>query len=327
MVLAPQDDENDGMRPSDVDDSPWNQDAWALVERMLSARLVHFAKNKIYFECRRALKSEENDAESPGLKPSSLWPRIDEGSDKKQYRAFLYEQWKTFLVNYSAKRLDNVTDKLLPVRAIAKEMEAAIDDEYLPLAGMWKRDLAAQLLWYTELDSPQTTRRAATQAPTWSWAHADSRIGFVRGMTDGEMPPALADDRFSVVEISQELLTLTGYSQEVSALVPIDAQDEWLAEMRKEYPWDLLASGDDDENFPFAQGTLSSPEAIISAASRFMYLHVTSQIHPTGLILAQTAGSSSSRWQRIGVATIFDLGDLVLDPPFQPDSLVTVVVV
>ena len=325
MVLAPQDDENDGMRPSDVDDSPWNQDAWALVERMLSARLVHFAKNKIYFECRRALKSEENDAESPALKPSSLWPRVEKGSDKQQYRPFLYEQWKTFLINYSAKRLNTVTDKLLPVRAIAKEMETAIDDEYLPFAGMWKRDLAAQLLWYTEPDSPKTTRRAATQAPTWSWAHADAGIGFARGTTDGEMPPALAVDRFSVIEISPESLTLTGYSREISALVPIDDQDEWLAEMRKEYPWDLLAAGDDGENVPFAQGTLSDPEAIISAARRFMYLHVTSEVHPTGLILAQAAGSSSV-WQRIGVATIFDLGDLVSDPPFQPDSLVEVVI-
>jgi len=325
MVLALQNDENDGMRSSDVDESPWSRDAWALVERMLSARLVYFARNKIYFECRRALRSEENDAESTALKPSSLWPKVEEGSDKQQFRPFLYEQWKTFLVNYCAKRLDNAADKLLPVRGIAEEMGAAIDDEYLPFAGMWKRDLAAQLLWYTEPDSPQTKRRAA-QAPTWSWAHVDAKIGFVRGTTDGAMPPALAGNKFNVVEVSEGSLTLTGYGREISAFLPIDAGDEWLAEMRKEYPWDLLAAGDDGESVPFAQGSLSDAEGIVSAARRFMYLHVTSEVHPTGLLLAQTADSGSA-WQRIGVATIFDLGDLVSDPPFEPDSVARVVVV
>jgi len=320
---VPQDDENSGMRPSDVDDSPWSQDAWALVERMLSARLVHFAKNKIYFECRRALRSEENDAESTALKPCSLWPKVEEGPDKQQYRSFLYEQWKGFLVNHSVKRLDSVADKLLPVGAIAKEMETAIDDDYLPFAGMWKRNLAEQLLWYTDPDAPNT-KRPATQAPTWSWAHVGARIGFVRGATDGTMPPAVAENIFAVTEVSDGALTLTGYGREISALLPIDARDEWLAEMRKEYPWDLLAIGDDGESVPFAQGSLSESEGIVSVARRFMYLHVASEAHPTGLILAQTAGSA---WERIGVATIFDLGDLVSDPPFQPDNSVTVVVV
>lgn len=326
MVLAPQDDEHHGMRSSDVDASPWSQDAWALVERMLSARLVHFAKNKIYFECRRALRSEENDGESTALKPSSLWPKVDQGSDKQQYRPFFYEQWRSLLVSYCGKRLGGVADKLLPVRAVAEEMGTAIDDEYLPFAGMWKRDLAAQLLWYTEPDSPQI-KRPATQAPTWSWAHVDAKIGFVRGTTDGEMPRALAGNKFNVGEISDGSLTLTGYSREISAIHPIDSGDEWLAEMRKEYAWDLLADGDDDdEPVSFAQGSLSDPEGIDSTARRLMYLHVTSEVHPTGLILAQTADSDSA-WRRIGVATIFDLGDLVADPPFVPDSVAQVVVV
>jgi hypothetical protein len=345
-IFTPQLHEDSGTRTSDVDRSPWNQDAWALVERTLSARVVHFAQNKLYFECRRALHSEENDAESTTLKPSNLWPRVEKDAadaEGEQYRPYLYEQWRTFLAEYSTKQLSRQANELLPVRAVAAEMATAINDEHLASAGMWKRDLAAQLLWYTEHGEPDSpkpkikTMPRANQAPTWSWAHHATKIGFVRGTTDGGaalLPPALTEQKFHVLHdddsIHSGALSLQGYSKEVSEIRPIDGGDAWLAEMRREYPWDLLVAGsgdgDDDERVCFAQGSLDDEDGIVSVSGRrFMYLHVTAEVHPTGLILARDS-TSDLAWRRIGVATIFDLGDLVLDPPFQPDSFTTVVV-
>jgi hypothetical protein len=325
MILTPLEHENSGTRTADVDNSPWNQDAWALVEHKLSARVVHFARNKIYYECRRALRSEENDAESSTLKPSSLWPRVEKDADGEQYRPFLYEQWRIFLSDYCTKQLSRQADKLLPVRALAGQMAAAIKDEYLETAGMWKRDLAAELLWYVEPgDSPKTMPRAK-QARTWSWAHRDARIGFVHGTTDAALPDALTEMKFNVAANSDGTLFLKGYSREILEIRPTDSRDVWVAEMRKEYPWDLLVSGSDDESVCFAQGALDDPDGIISASNELMYLHVTDEVHPTGLILALDSNLSPA-WRRIGVATIFDLGDLVLDPPFQPDSFINVFV-
>lgn len=56
-----------------------------------------------------------------------------------------------------------------------------------------------------------------------------------------------------------------------------------------------------------------------------MYLYVTGEVHPTGLILALDIRLRLA-WRRIGVATIFELGDQVADLPFQPDSFTKVVV-
>ncbi|KAK4118140.1 HET-domain-containing protein [Parathielavia appendiculata] len=326
VIFTPQEHETSGMRTSDVDGSPWNRDGWTLVERMLSARVIHFAKNKIYFECRRALRSEENDAESATPGPSiSFWPRVEEqAADAEQYRPFLYQQWKAFLAQYTSRQLRRqAADKFLPVRAVAELMAAAINDEYLESAGMWRDDLAAQLLWYANNDSDGIRRMTRTrQAPTWSWIHCKAKIGFVRGTTDATLPPSLTKQRFRVADVLEpRTLSLYGYNRGISEIRPVDtAGDAWLAEMRKEYPWDLLVSGGNgDESQCVAHGALDDPDETMSAHTQLVYLHVTDEVYPTGLILARDPGLGPA-WRRIGVATIFDLGDLIMDPPFQPDS-------
>jgi hypothetical protein len=338
MILAPQGTETSGTRTSDVDLSPWNQDAWTLAERKLSARVLHFAKNKIYFECRRALRSEENDAESALLKPSSaFWPRVEEqGADADQYRAFLYEQWRGFIAEYSSRQLSRqkADVKLLPVRAVAEAMAAVINDEYLETAGMWRGDLAAQLLWYVEEPDADgnliQTMPRSIQAPSWSWAYRNSKIGFVRGTTDGELPLALTEQKFHAAGLTENSsLSLHGYTRKISEIRPIDAGDAWLAEMRKEYPWDLLVAGEGDgeESLCVAHGALDDPDEIFFARGEleYMYLHVTDEVHPTGLVLARDSRLGPA-WRRVGVATVFELGDLIVDPPFEPESFTSVVV-
>jgi hypothetical protein len=326
MIFTPQEHKDGGMRTSDVDRSPWNQDAWTLVEHILSARVVHFAKNKIYFECRRALYSEENDVESITLKPSSFWPIVEQCIDAEEYRPFLYERWRSFLVDYSSRQLSRQTVKLLPVRAVAQSMAAATnDDEYLEFAGVWEGDLAAQLLWYIEGDGTLKTMPRAKQAPTWSWAYRDAKIGFVHGTTDGALPPSLTERKFYVAKAAAGSLSLHGYSRKISGICPINSGDAWLAEMRKEYPWDLLVSESDNESVCIAHGALDDPDAITSAHRELMYLHVTDEVHPTGLVLALDTRLGLA-WRRIGVATIFELGELITDPPFQLDSFTDVVV-
>ncbi|KAK4095820.1 HET-domain-containing protein [Parathielavia hyrcaniae] len=333
-IFSPQEDETSGMRTSDVDGSLWKRDAWAMVERMLSARIIQFARNKIYFECRRALRSEENDAETVTSKPSSnFWPRVeDRGANGEQYSPFLYEQWRTFLVEYTSKQLSRQTaDKLLPVQTVAESMAAAINDEYLEFAGMWREDLAAQLLWYANNDPDDTTLSTmprAKRAPTWSWAQCKANIGFVRGTTDGALPSSLDKQKFRVADVVESRsLSLYGYNRGVSEIRSVDAAgDAWLAEMRKEYPWDLIvANGDDGEGICVAHGALDDPDTTISARTELLYLHVTDEVHPTGLILARIPGLGPA-WRRLGVATIFELGDLIMESPFQADSYTHIVV-
>ena len=44
--------------------SPWNSRSWTLEERLLSKRCLLFAEGRVLFQCRRAVWSEENHAES-----------------------------------------------------------------------------------------------------------------------------------------------------------------------------------------------------------------------------------------------------------------------
>lgn len=50
----------------DVEYSKWNQRAWTFQERILSSRVLHFTKNKLYFECCSADTDEEG---SPSRRP------------------------------------------------------------------------------------------------------------------------------------------------------------------------------------------------------------------------------------------------------------------
>jgi hypothetical protein len=52
---------DEGTWTGDVFSSTWNHRGWCLQENILSKRLLHFCKNKIYFECRTILTSEENE--------------------------------------------------------------------------------------------------------------------------------------------------------------------------------------------------------------------------------------------------------------------------
>ncbi|KAK4133944.1 HET-domain-containing protein [Trichocladium antarcticum] len=334
MILAPLQRETDGTHAADVGSSPWNQDAWALAEHQLSARVIHFARNKIYYECRRALRSEENDTEPAAPRPSSFWPRVERDAAGEQYRPYLYEQWRTLLRHYTARQLSRQTDRRLPLRGVAAQMAADIDDAYLETGALWNRDLADQLLWRVIQPGPRTVPRpqernadARGKAPTWSWVRCQAPIGFVAGASDGALPAALRGREFRAACDSRGAVSLQGYRRKLVGISPIDGGDEWLAEMRCEYPWDLLVQGGDGTDVCMAHGVLDGPDAerLARDGGELMYLHVTDRVHPTGLVLALAKGCANAT--RIGVATIFEFGDLVLDPPFQPDSYAAMTVV
>ncbi len=92
------------------------------------------------------------------------------------YEAHL--QWKEIVDNYTNRHLTFGSDKLVAISALARRFQKGnLESEYL--AGLWKQDLAIQLLWSTarlQLKSRPTTRQTEYRAPTWSWASVDGRI-------------------------------------------------------------------------------------------------------------------------------------------------------
>jgi hypothetical protein len=76
-----------------------------------------------------------------------------------------HERWLSIVEEYSAKMITHPTDRLPALSGIAQIMQERTGDEYI--AGLWRRDLVAGLLWARVY----TRSRASTYvAPTWSWA-------------------------------------------------------------------------------------------------------------------------------------------------------------
>ena len=157
---------------------PLSQSAWALQERALSQRVVHFASDQIYFEDRSGFLSEDclvverrhhtvEQQEVAIEGGNSLDQSARQATLKKAYR----HRWQDLLWGYSILGLSNPAHKLPALANIARAMSSGLEDVYI--VGLWRGSLVADLCW-------QPLRCHAVEgyrAPSWSWAALDGRLG------------------------------------------------------------------------------------------------------------------------------------------------------
>ncbi|KAH6887124.1 heterokaryon incompatibility protein-domain-containing protein [Thelonectria olida] len=375
LVVTPVRQESDRTGESDIESSLLNQHGWAMIERTLSSRIIYFCQNKLYFECRGSMQGEDDGALSLEGRISPLWPRTDDTSeDKAMYNTYFHELWRSFVIKACKKRWPSANNRLVGINNIASEMESAVEDFYLPFAGMWYRDLPKEMLWYP--DGGERKAIADRRAPTWSWGAIDAEIGFYRG--DTGLPKGLEKQMFAVQQLHCEdneaspgnfAVEVTGYCREISRIRRIDEDDEVLVMMREEYPFDLVIDGeyseddttprgvshdedeasdgdfdadafgdldlDDNANNAGEEGILlahgcldlDDDDDVTNSGKKFFYLHVNSEHHPTGLVLAQEADNEGV-FTRVGVATIAEVGgDVLLNPPFERSDYQSVVLI
>lgn len=162
---------------------PLNSRGWVFQERALSPRIVHFAKDKVFWEC-WSLKASEV---FPGGLPDKAMASegvLDFGFDKNigiDPAIFdvqtIKARWVQLVEVYSATSLSFAEDRLLALSALAKRFCSAMrmdPSEYL--AGMWRDELPQSLIWIQE-QIPGRSGPTATgldlqmrYAPSWSWA-------------------------------------------------------------------------------------------------------------------------------------------------------------
>lgn len=162
---------------------PLNTRGWVFQERALSTRIIHFAKDKVFWECWSIQASEA----FPGGLPDEgkgLWSSADFNLDKSigiDPQIFDVQQiksrWTDIVDAYSLASLTFAEDRLLAISALAKRFCSAMrmdPSEYL--AGMWRDELPQSLLWSQD-QIPGRSGPTATgldlqtrYAPSWSWA-------------------------------------------------------------------------------------------------------------------------------------------------------------
>ncbi|KAF4627713.1 hypothetical protein G7Y89_g10440 [Cudoniella acicularis] len=174
--------------------SPLNSRAWALQERLLSTRILHYGKHEIFWECMTCSAREGSTVVSdepyqPG------YVVISEGMDFKRIMGYLKRQshleamlgpaagsvssgvesiWFRLVTRYTIRDLTKVSDRLPAISGLASQIAQVTKREYL--AGIWKEDLE-DLLWIIVPYLYKTPTRAKEiieeygyQAPSWSWA-------------------------------------------------------------------------------------------------------------------------------------------------------------
>ncbi|OBT66986.1 hypothetical protein VE03_04182 [Pseudogymnoascus sp. 23342-1-I1] len=141
--------------------------AWALQEKILAPRAIHFSDRGAFWECRTTTASEFLPDGFPGQLGSPLVSR----------KVNLEHLWPQIVRLYSGANLSFGKDKLPALSGIARLRYNETGDHYL--AGLWRDKLEEQLCWsHSRYISGAMRPRPPWRAPTWSWASIDGEVNW-----------------------------------------------------------------------------------------------------------------------------------------------------
>ena len=145
--------------------------AWAIQEKLLPNRTIHFGDRGAFWECRKGIGSECFPEFKEGFIVSNLAMLTHDLADAS--KSDLNKRWYWIVDAYSDANLTKSRDKLPGLAGIARHFSGYQQCEYL--AGMWKdTTFEMQLCWSTAA----LQVRPSWRAPTWSWASVNSWILF-----------------------------------------------------------------------------------------------------------------------------------------------------
>lgn len=155
-------------RPADGVDSvgPLAQRAWVWQETVLSARVLHYTRSELVWDCRAECVSEDGSVPRvlDSMRLASLMPQL---------RARPHRAWATMLQSYTPRRLTYPADRLPAASGLAARMSAILSGSRY-YAGLWGDDVLRGLCWSVDYISShaELTRPPPPEyiAPSWSWA-------------------------------------------------------------------------------------------------------------------------------------------------------------
>ena len=202
---------------SGIDDSHLLQRGWVFQERWLTPRMIHFSNEQVLWECSDGLACEthpsilethESIYTSFKDRDSQLEVIGAKVTDSERH-TYALRLWNKLVYEYSSTKLSFETDKLVAISGIAKEIQGILKDDYI--AGLWKRNMVAQLAWRSIRSlTPRTIGSALYLlsqkpkqyvAPSWSWASVQGTIEM-----NGAFP-SKEDEVCTVMNVHVELAT------------------------------------------------------------------------------------------------------------------------
>lgn len=158
--------------------------SWALQERLLSPRFLHFTPHEVVLEC-----VETERCECRGVikltRYADVLKRFLRGGQHVVSHALM---WKALITTYMQLRLSHPSDKLVAIAGLARRFQQP-DNPYF--AGLWSKSLLEDIQWVSRgVRQP----RPVWRAPSWSWASVAGTVGFysnlwvLPGILDREPP-------------------------------------------------------------------------------------------------------------------------------------------
>ena len=178
---------------------------WAFQELLLSPRVLHLTSTAMVFECDTSTVLERGP-DSDSLygfdtdRKRFVFAASDTGDNNPSK---YYDRWLQLVQSYSQLELTYKTDRLPALSGIASHVASKTKDVYV--AGLWRDDIAAGLLWYVW---PYQPVAPAYIAPSWSWASTAA--------TWTLDPTRRRFVHLTVVDVQRELATSNPYG-EISA--------------------------------------------------------------------------------------------------------------
>ncbi|KAI1778514.1 heterokaryon incompatibility protein-domain-containing protein [Hypoxylon cercidicola] len=156
-------------------EAPLSKRAWVVQEQILSPRLVHFAENQLWYQCRSGIESEDGTMNVPGFPSFKANTIIDSGpSDSMATRDLStplqsINTWWSWVTEYSSRSLTFRSDRIAAVAGITTHYEESTGDS--PLLGLWKDSIWFDLGWYIDYDIGPSIADShiAANIPKWSW--------------------------------------------------------------------------------------------------------------------------------------------------------------
>jgi hypothetical protein len=172
----------DALFSEELDDSRWNHRAWVAQEILLSRRIIHYARNQMYFECQQGCYPESSNRTMSGeliLSKQAIFDRVGRETtsanrlvssshnlrtlhaltyltyDKVKdmlgmgiglsYNQANHKFWDRVVMRYNIAELTAESDKMHAVLGLAKSFETRTGLTYC--AGIWVQDIARHLFW------------------------------------------------------------------------------------------------------------------------------------------------------------------------------------
>ncbi|KAF5707224.1 hypothetical protein FGLOB1_7055 [Fusarium globosum] len=157
---------------------------WAIQERVLSKRILHFGASYLLWECSELKTTEANPNSS---EPKLYGYRNEEFVSvfrnlENQQQDDLITLWYQFVEAYSGTNFSFYRDKLPALSGIVERIQSRFPQDYI--AGMWESSIPQGLLWIGwGGQEPKVHPLRGTNRPSWCWASPIHPIIFLPIMT------------------------------------------------------------------------------------------------------------------------------------------------